>query len=157
MTAADASCPFCRLVAGAASRYVVYRSSTVIATLAAYRVRPGHVRIIPREHVTSIAALSPQAIDGTETAALTLSPALCKLYGAGRSAWSFAQDGALHIHANVLPLVTPSDIVALDALRRACSQSEERVDQPQLLSSVQLIRQMLTGLIRSASSVHLDC
>jgi histidine triad (HIT) family protein len=136
------TCLMCRLVAGAAARFIVYESPKVIATLAGYRVRPGHVRVIPREHVTSLDALALQTIAEVDAAAQALSPVLCKLFRAKRSAYSFYQDGDFHVHANLLPIVTPSDMATLEALRQARAQP---VDEAELLATVKLIRRELTG------------
>lgn len=52
------SCPFCELITGE-ERELVYSSDKFVGFYDNYPVNEGHTLLVPREHLTSLASLSP--------------------------------------------------------------------------------------------------
>jgi diadenosine tetraphosphate (Ap4A) HIT family hydrolase len=53
------TCAFCKIIAGELPSTRIYEDDTVIAFMDIHPLRPGHVLIIPREHVQQLHQLTP--------------------------------------------------------------------------------------------------
>ena len=53
------ACVFCQIVAGTLEAAVVYQDQTTLAFLDHRPLRPGHVLVVPRAHVPTLAELDP--------------------------------------------------------------------------------------------------
>jgi histidine triad (HIT) family protein len=53
------ACAFCDIVAGRSEASVVYRDSRCMAIMDSCPVNPGHVLVIPLDHVNDLAELEP--------------------------------------------------------------------------------------------------
>lgn len=54
------SCPFCAIAAGQAPARVVCADPQVLAFLDVRPVNPGHLLVLPRQHVSTLAELEPE-------------------------------------------------------------------------------------------------
>lgn len=70
------TCVFCELAEGRASAAVVYEDESVIAFLDHRPLFPGHVLLIPRQHVETLSELPPERIEPLFAAARRLSSAV---------------------------------------------------------------------------------
>jgi histidine triad (HIT) family protein len=59
MMEAAMDCPFCAIVSGRLQASVIASSAAAVAFLDLRQAVPGHVLVVPREHVENIAALDP--------------------------------------------------------------------------------------------------
>ena len=53
-TEADAGCIFCAIAAGEAEASLVHEDATVLVFMALHPVVPGHLLVVPREHVVGL-------------------------------------------------------------------------------------------------------
>src|SRR3990170_469091 len=72
----DPQCIFCRIVRGEAEASLVYRDSLVTAFLDMNPIAPGHVLIVPNDHVPDLASLPTEAGSQMMSTAGRLSQAL---------------------------------------------------------------------------------
>jgi histidine triad (HIT) family protein len=106
------ACIFCAVSAGQAERSLVYEDETSVAVMDISPVNPGHVLVIPKEHVVGLQDLTE------DTASHLLSIAMRVARGLRRSAIRseginlFVADGeaagqeVFHFHMHVLPRFT---------------------------------------------------
>ncbi|KAI0720547.1 HIT-like protein [Cerioporus squamosus] len=50
-------CPFCRIVRGEASSYILYENDMILAILDIMPLRPGHTLVIPKTHTSRVSEL----------------------------------------------------------------------------------------------------
>lgn len=92
-------CVFCEIVAGRAPATVVRRWSDALAIVPLGPVTPGHVLIIPTEHVTD-ATTDPEVTAATYRRAAEYAQPPCNLItNAGR----VATQSVFHLHVHVIP------------------------------------------------------
>jgi len=103
------SCIFCEIIGGQAPGSFVYEDEAVVAFMDIQPVNPGHLLVVPRDHVPHLADLDPQVgghlfrVGQRLAAALRRSDLRCEginLYvadgeAAGQEVW--------HVHLHVLP------------------------------------------------------
>jgi histidine triad (HIT) family protein len=103
-------CIFCQIVQGAAPASFVFRDDLISAFLDIRPVTPGHLLVIPNEHVTHTHDLP----DGTANAAFTVARRLARLLRSSSAVRAdgvnlFAADGetagqeVFHAHLHVIP------------------------------------------------------
>jgi histidine triad (HIT) family protein len=123
----DGTCVFCRVVAGTAPASTVVTGTLVVAFLDTHPVAPGHVLVVPRRHVPSVADLSPE--EGAELWATaqrlagrvrsSLAPAVNLHLSDGEA----AEQDVPHVHLHVVPR-HPGDRVVIDLPGERASQEE---------------------------------
>ncbi|HEV7656636.1 MAG TPA: HIT family protein [Mycobacteriales bacterium] len=103
------SCVFCRIVAGLAPASVAYADPTAVVFLDIAPMTPGHLLVVPRTHVESLAELDPDVgahlwrVGQRMAASLRRSPLRCDGVN------FFVADGAAafqevpHLHLHVIP------------------------------------------------------
>lgn len=102
------TCPFCEIVAGRLAASVVAQTPTAIAFLDLRQAVPGHVLVVPREHVETIFDLDP-ALGGELMALATrVARALqASLAPAGLNLWQSNREAGgqevPHVHLHVQP------------------------------------------------------
>ncbi|KAI0769961.1 HIT-like protein [Fomes fomentarius] len=55
--ASEADCPFCRILRGESPAYQVFENEAVIAILDIAPLRPGHILVIPKAHISRVSEL----------------------------------------------------------------------------------------------------
>lgn len=102
-------CIFCEILATRAEASFVYRDGQVAAFMDIHPVNPGHVLVVPIDHVADLAALDPDTGARVFTVAQRISTAL---YTSGLRCEGtnfFLADGAaagqevFHVHLHVFP------------------------------------------------------
>lgn len=102
-------CPFCAIAAGSAPASVVYEDDTVLAFLDIQPINPGHVLVVPRIHVPSLAGLDEATAARLVEVALHVQAAV-RVSGVRCEGINlFVSDGAaagqdvFHVHVHVVP------------------------------------------------------
>ena len=102
-------CVFCRIVAGTAPGSIAYADGTAVAFLDIAPINPGHLLVVPRTHVGSLAELNPDTgahlwrVGQRMAAALRRSTIRCEGVN------FFVADGVAafqevpHLHLHVIP------------------------------------------------------
>lgn len=130
-TASPDPCPFCELLSGQGELSVVAGDDLVLAFLDAYPVAPGHVLVVPRRHVPSLAGLTPA--EGTALWATTqllagrirarLAPAVNLHLADGAE----AEQDVPHVHLHVIPRHADDAVTIELPGRRATRDELDRV------------------------------
>lgn len=133
MSAVD--CPFCAIVAGHLEASVVAQTASAVAFMDLRQAVPGHVLVVPREHVENIMALEPALAGELMALATQVAKALYASFDPpGLNLWqSNGEAGGQevpHVHLHVQPRLEddglmrvyphgvpePADRAALDRL-----------------------------------------
>ena len=105
----DGSCVFCDIVAGVAPASFVYRDVRIAAFADLYPITPGHVLVIPTEHVASMAAVAPDVGAAMMNLAQRLGAAAvrsalgCDGYNLFLAEGGSADQDIFHAHLHVIP------------------------------------------------------
>lgn len=129
MTEANPSgdCPFCAVSAGRLPAHIVAETPRLLAVLDGDPIRPGHLRIIPREHYPHFNAL-PVALArellglGERLAAVQRS-----VFQVDRVVFLFPAGGAAHAQVQAVPLLSAGDVAAR---RPAALRQGDLVERP---------------------------
>ncbi|WP_114241800.1 HIT family protein [Dyella sp. C9] len=132
------SCPFCEIVAGRLEASVVAQSEHSLAFLDLRQAVPGHVLVIPRQHVADIHAIDPELAGDVMQLGVRVAQALGRLLhppginlwqsngaAAGQEVGHFhlhvqprrVADGLLRVYPHGLPAATPRDALEQLAAR----------------------------------------
>jgi histidine triad (HIT) family protein len=99
-------CAFCAVVAGDAPADVVHSGPTTVAFLDTKPVFPGHVLLVPRTHVTTLADLPPDELPAFFTLAQRLERAVEGAMDAPGSLMlinNVISQSVPHLHLHVIP------------------------------------------------------
>jgi histidine triad (HIT) family protein len=99
-------CAFCAVVAGDASADIVHSGPTTVAFLDTKPVFPGHVLLVPRTHVTTLADLPPDELPAFFTLAQRLERAVEGALDAPGSLVlinNVISQSVPHLHLHVIP------------------------------------------------------
>lgn len=102
----DAGCPFCAITHREAAADVVYEDERAVAFLDRRPVFPGHVLLVPRAHVPTLAELADADIGPFFTLVRTLSVAVRLAMGADGTfvaVNSRVSQSVPHLHVHVVP------------------------------------------------------
>ncbi len=94
-----AECVFCRIIAGKSPANVVHRWIDAIAIVPLNPVTPGHLLVIPDEHVCD-ATVAPYVTAKAFGYAAEIAPYPCNLI---TSAGSVATQTVMHLHIHIVP------------------------------------------------------
>lgn len=104
--AADPSCTFCRIVAGALPAHVVLRDDRVVAFLDTRPLFPGHVLVVPLRHVTDLPDLPVGDVAPLFERVQRLSVAVrdaCGAQGTFVALNNVVSQSVPHLHVHVVP------------------------------------------------------
>ena len=101
-------CIFCGIVQGKIPASVVYEDRLNLAFMDLHQVSPGHVLIIPKNHVETIDELTPQAASAIFPVVVTLSQAVKAVYNPDgltifQSNGRAAMQEVPHLHIHIMP------------------------------------------------------
>ncbi len=102
----DPSCVFCRIVAGEIDADIVLDDGPVLAFLDARPVFPGHVLVIPRDHVPTLVDLADDLLVPVVSAVRTLAAAVPAALGAQGTFVAnnnVVSQSVPHVHWHVVP------------------------------------------------------
>lgn len=109
MSAPQASCVFCKIVAGQLPSNTIYSDSQVVAFLDIRPVNPGHTLVVPKSHAASLAELKPELGGRLFQVAMQVAAALRRSGLKCEGVNVYVADGKAafqevpHIHIHVIP------------------------------------------------------
>lgn len=103
---ASRGCAFCRIVAGDAPASIVWRDDVLVGFLDIRPLFPGHVLLVPTQHVATYDGLDPQVV--THLAATTQQmqravEAACGADGSMLLVNNVVSQSVPHVHQHVIP------------------------------------------------------
>jgi histidine triad (HIT) family protein len=104
----SSDCVFCRVVSGALPASIVYSDALTIAFLDLRQFHPGHVLVIPREHVHDVREADDATLGAVMTGVARMTRAVDRVFPSdGISVWHSIGPGANqevpHLHFHVHP------------------------------------------------------
>jgi histidine triad (HIT) family protein len=133
-------CIFCEIVAGRASAAIVWENAEFVAFLDHRPIQPGHLLLVPREHVEYLFDLEASRYRGLWDCARQLARPLQQATGADRIGVAVEGYGVPHLHVHLVPLNGLGDLdpckqhpVARDVMERMAAQIRsalQRIDTP---------------------------
>jgi len=109
MSAPQAPCVFCKIIAGQLPSNVIYADDQVVAFLDIRPVNPGHTLVVPRFHAASLAELKPELGGRLFQVAMHVAAALRRSGLQCEGVNVYLADGKVafqevpHIHIHVIP------------------------------------------------------
>ena len=101
-----AQCPFCEIASGARAASVVHQDDQTVAFLDHRPLFPGHVLVVPRAHVPTLAALPRAQMEPLLAAVQLVSRALELALGCQGSFMALndrVSQSVAHLHVHVVP------------------------------------------------------
>lgn len=148
----DTACPFCEIATGKRRGHLVFETPTVVAFMDGYRqpIDPGHVLVIPREHIENIYGIDDALGGELFTAHARIARAVKRAFSPdGITTWSSNEPAGgqevMHFHLHVFPRRRGIKLEEAVTLQ----QPEVPADGAVLESAAERIRAELS---RSASS-----
>ena len=101
-------CIFCKIVEGKAPASVIYKDEACIAFMDLHQVNPGHVLIIPRDHIETIDQLNPDLTAKLFQVVVELTRAVQKAFNPDgitilNSNGKAALQEVPHLHIHIMP------------------------------------------------------
>jgi histidine triad (HIT) family protein len=104
----DRDCVFCKIIDGQIEASIVYENEAVVAIMDRHQANPGHVLVIPKQHVQDIYALSMETGTAIIHCVITVSRAVKQAFDVeGLNVWQ--SNGACagqeipHVHFHIQP------------------------------------------------------
>ena len=119
-----ADCIFCKIIAREVPSHIVWENDLILAFLTIRPVNPGHLLIIPKEHVDSVFALPRARYEELFGAARALSTPLQHAMGSIRVGMVVEGFGVPHAHLHLVPI---NGLHELDSKREEDASPEELV------------------------------
>jgi histidine triad (HIT) family protein len=133
-------CIFCEIVAGRAPAAVVWEGPEFVAFLDHQPIQPGHLLLVPREHIDYLFDLQTPRYRSLWDCARSLAGPLQQATGADRIGVAVEGYGVPHLHVHLVPLFSMGDLdpckqhpVARDELNRLAAEIRSalgRIDSP---------------------------
>jgi len=115
-------CIFCKVVAKEIPHSLVWEGDRFVAFLDIHPVNPGHLLIVPKEHVESIFDMPSDRYEELFQTAKALSAPLQKAMGSVRVGMVIEGFGMPHAHLHLVPINGPHE---LDSTRARSMPAEE--------------------------------
>jgi histidine triad (HIT) family protein len=99
-------CVFCRIVAGEAPAHVAFEDDVAVGFLDIRPLFPGHVLLVPRDHVVTLPDLPPEQVGPLFERARRLAAAMVDALGAQGSFVAMnntVSQSVPHLHVHVVP------------------------------------------------------
>lgn len=119
-----ADCVFCKVVSKEIPHYLVWEGERFIAFLDIHPVNPGHLLIIPKEHIENIFDMPDGLYEEICNTAKALSTPLQKAMSSVRVGIVVEGFGVPHVHLHLVPINGPHE---LDSSRAHAMPAEELV------------------------------
>jgi len=100
------SCVFCGIIAGTTPASIVLQDDDAVAFLDTRPLFKGHVLVVPRQHVVTLADLPPALLASYFGAVQRISravPAACNAQGSFVAMNNIVSQSVPHLHAHVVP------------------------------------------------------
>jgi|SRR6056297_742920 len=108
----NATCPFCKIAAGTIDAHIVHNDGQVCAFLDRGPIRPGHLQIVPHEHVAFFDDLAPDLALAVMSVGQRLARVQKHIWGVDRVAFLFTGGDVPHVHAHLVPMHEKTDITS---------------------------------------------
>jgi histidine triad (HIT) family protein len=99
-----AECLFCKIIAKEIPSYTVWENGTFLTILDIHPVNPGHLLIIPKEHIENIFDMPGGLYEEMFNTAKALSTPLQKAMGSVRIGMVIEGFGIPHAHLHLVPI-----------------------------------------------------
>jgi histidine triad (HIT) family protein len=119
------SCAFCKIVQGESPAHVVWQDDLFLAFLDVEPINPGHLLLIPRQHVDYVFDLDDPLYGPLFARAKELADPLRRATGCGRVGVVVEGYGVPHVHIHLVPINGPME---LDPNRAASRAEEEQAE-----------------------------
>jgi histidine triad (HIT) family protein len=102
-------CPFCNILTGDLEGTIIYRDDICTAIMDIQPINPGHLLVIPNQHLPDLASLPPEigkhlfAIGQNLAAALRRSSVQCEGINLFLADGKAAMQDVFHVHLHVIP------------------------------------------------------
>jgi rifampin ADP-ribosylating transferase len=116
-TTEDEPCPFCAIVRGEIDAVVLHREASVVAFMDKNPINPGHVLVIPNEHVAHLQDLAEERYVELMKIARRISRAANAAYSPPKMGLAVAGFDVPHAHLHVIPLHDYHDLTSSRYLR----------------------------------------
>jgi histidine triad (HIT) family protein len=100
----SSDCVFCSIVAGRTTAQVLFEDDGHLAFFPLVHINPGHVLVIPKDHVDYLFDLSPAAYASLWAAAARVAGALRKVTSAKRIGVAVEGFSVAHAHVHLVPV-----------------------------------------------------
>jgi histidine triad (HIT) family protein len=147
--AVQGGCLSCAIAAGESPAHVVYETVRFVAFLDSAPIRPGHLRIVPRDHCPHFNALPPSLANELLNLGQRLAEAQRSAFAVERVGFLFPAGGAPHAQVEVVPLLSAGDVMA----RRHGATNGGGACEADLARAARLLRQALAAT-EAAPSGH---
>ena len=107
------SCAFCGIARGAAPAHLVCETEELVAFADHRPIRPGHVQIVPRDHVRCFEEIAAPVGAALFLLAQRIARAQKRLWGVERVGFVFSGHDVAHAHAHLIPLHEATDLTSL--------------------------------------------
>jgi histidine triad (HIT) family protein len=99
-----AECLFCKIIAKEIPSYAVWEGQRFMAFLDIHPVNPGHILIIPKEHIETVFDMPGGLYEEMFNTAKALSTPLQKAMGSARVGMVIEGFGVPHAHLHLVPI-----------------------------------------------------
>ncbi|MGF1592756.1 MAG: HIT family protein [Kiloniellaceae bacterium] len=134
-------CLSCAVAAGAFPAHVVHETVRFVAFLDADPIRPGHLRIVPRDHYPHFNALPPSLASELLHLGQRLAEAQRAVFKAERVGFLFPAGGEPHAQVEVVPLLSAGDVTA----RRRGATNGGGASEAELAQAARLLQRELAA------------
>jgi histidine triad (HIT) family protein len=105
-----ARCIFCEIVAGRAPAAIVWENAEFVAFLDHHPIQPGHLLLVPREHIDYLFDLEGPRYGNLWDCARKLAIPLKQATGADRIGVAVEGYGVPHLHVHLVPIDRLGDL-----------------------------------------------
>jgi histidine triad (HIT) family protein len=141
-------CVFCRIARREIAAHIVHEDDRLIAFLDRGPIRPGHTRIVPRDHFPYFDEAPSEVVCAIAQMGQKIARALKRLYRVPRVAFLFTGADIDHVHAHVVPMLEKTDITSRRYIIEdaVTFRAMPPVSEVELASSAEALRVALAGL-----------
>ncbi len=107
----DSDCIFCRIISGEIGSHMVYQDDAVVAFMDIRPSQPGHLLVIPRQHIPDFYNLEEAVYLKVMQVVRRLSQAVSKVTNPAKVGLAVVGFEVPHTHVHVIPLQKASDIM----------------------------------------------
>jgi histidine triad (HIT) family protein len=104
------SCIFCRIAQGESPAHVVWQDDLFLAFLDVRPINPGHLLLIPRQHIDYLFELDDALYGPLFARAKDLAAPLRRATGCGRVGVAIEGYGVPHAHIHLVPINGPLEL-----------------------------------------------
>jgi len=119
------SCVFCQIVARRDPAQIVYEDVKQIAFFPLEHINPGHLILIPKQHIDYLFDMEAQSYESLWAAAAKLAPGLRSVTSAKRVGVAVEGFAVPHVHVHLVPVYAGDELNPLRAKPISTTEAEE--------------------------------